>query len=380
MKYGLKLLVALSSVSLSCSLITRALGPPDAASASSDATLAAPGPAFPTTQALVPIPIHAGVGVAGPWYDLYFTDPASPASRQFSGGLDDPLVGSIDHARLSVHVAMYSLTLNSITTALIRAHDRGVDVQVVMESDNLDEEDPQRLKEAQIPLLGDRRRGLMHDKFMIVDQGEVWTGSMNFTNSGTYEDNNVLIHVRSVDVAEDYEAEFKEMFEEDRFGPAAGNPTPKPLVQIGASEVEVSFSPDDGVEARLVQLLESASSSIHFLAFSFTADDLSRAVLDARKLGVQIAGVMDADQADSNLGTEWPTFRDAGLDVRLDGNPGQMHEKVIIVDSSIVVVGSYNFTASAAKSNDENILIIHDPVIAQQFENEFGRVFAAAQH
>jgi len=100
--------------------------------------------------------------------------------------------------------------------------------------------------------------------------------------------------------------------------------------------------------------------------------------LHARAAGLSVSGVMDADQGPSNAGSELPAFHAAGLDVRLDGNPGQMHEKVMIVDRQVVVLGSYNFTASAAKSNDENVVIIHDPRLAQQFVREFQRIYDLA--
>ena len=67
------------------------------------------------------------------------------------------------------------------------------------------------------------------------------------------------------------------------------------------------------------------------------------------------------------------------LQVRTDGNPYIMHHKVVIIDGRTVVFGSHNFTDSANDSNDENLLIIHDPVVAGQFREEFERVWAAAE-
>ena len=81
----------------------------------------------------------------------------------------------MDGAKLSVHAAIYSLTLNDVREALLRAHRRGIDVKLVMESDNLGSQDPQMLSSAGISLLGDRRQGLMHDKFVVIDGTEVWT-------------------------------------------------------------------------------------------------------------------------------------------------------------------------------------------------------------
>jgi phosphatidylserine/phosphatidylglycerophosphate/cardiolipin synthase-like enzyme len=349
------------------------------------APLAYPNPSplsLPAATALdtwTPVPLHVGFGARKDCCDVYFTDPTNPASGQFSGGVEGALVEAIDGARLSVHAAMYSLTLKDVRDALLRAHRRGIDVKVVMESDNIDADAPQRLREAGIPVLGDRREGLMHDKFMVIDGTEVWTGSMNYTTSGAYLDNNVLVRVRSRGMADDYETEFGEMFVDDHFGPQAGRPTPKPRITVNGIPMEVYFSPDDHIEAALIQLLGRAESKIDFLAYSFTSDGLGSAMVRAKERGVRVSGIMDADQSASNQGTELAAFRDAGIDVRLDGNPGQMHEKVLIVDGQTVALGSYNFSASAEKSNDENLLIIHDAALARLYLDEFSRIYALAR-
>jgi phosphatidylserine/phosphatidylglycerophosphate/cardiolipin synthase-like enzyme len=333
----------------------------------------------PATESLTQIPLYVGRGVRGPWFELYFTDPANPVSTQFNGGVDDRLVDAINQARLSVHVAMYSMSLRDVGQALIQAHRRGIDVRMVMESDNMGAEVPQALQQAGIPILGDRRQGTMHDKFTVIDGDEVWTGSMNFTSSGAYSDNNNMIRIFSSKVAADYETEFQEMFVKDRFGPDAGDPTPNPQVTIDGIPLEVYFSPDDHVRSALLQLLDRASTSIYFLAYSFTSDELGKAVLRAQKAGLKVSGVMDTDQGTSDLGTELDAFRQAGLDVRLDGNPGQMHDKVFIIDGKVVALGSYNFTGNAEKLNDENLIVIHSPAIAQEYLEEYQRIYALGQ-
>jgi phosphatidylserine/phosphatidylglycerophosphate/cardiolipin synthase-like enzyme len=252
-------------------------------------------------------------------------------------------------------------------------------VRVVAESDYLDEMAMQGLIDAGIEVLGDRREGLMHNKFMVIDRDEVWTGSMNFTVNGAYRNNNNLIRVRSSRLAEDYETEFNEMFQDDQFGPSSPSNTPFPDVTINGTQVEVYFSPDDGTAGRILELLRNANQSIRFLAYSFTADDLSSAIIERANAGVSVSGVMEASQVESNIGTEFDRFRSNGLDVRLDGNPANMHDKVMIIDDQIVITGSYNFSASAEHRNDENTLIIHSPEIAQEYLAEFGRIFDQAQ-
>src|ERR1041384_7022563 len=64
----------------------------------------------PTAGAgITPVQLQVGYGVRGPWFELYFTDPANPLSFQGSGGVDGPLVAAIDAAHLSIDVAAYSL-------------------------------------------------------------------------------------------------------------------------------------------------------------------------------------------------------------------------------------------------------------------------------
>jgi phosphatidylserine/phosphatidylglycerophosphate/cardiolipin synthase-like enzyme len=87
---------------------------------------------------------------------------------------------------------------------------------------------------------------------------------------------------------------------------------------------------------------------------------------------------MEDEQVNSNVGTEFDPFKQAGLDVLRDGNVGQMHHKFMVIDNSIVIFGSYNFTNSAEDRNDENLLVIYNSEIAGQFIAEFQRVYAQA--
>jgi phosphatidylserine/phosphatidylglycerophosphate/cardiolipin synthase-like enzyme len=61
-----------------------------------------------------------------------------------------------------------------------------------------------------------------------------------------------------------------------------------------------------------------------------------------------------------------------------DGNPYILHHKVIIIDEETVVLGSFNFSANADESNDENVLIIDYAPIAQEYTAEFQRVYQQA--
>jgi len=315
----------------------------------------------------------------GSWLQVFFTTPSAPDASNYEGGPDEDLAAGIDSARLSVDVAAYSLNLWSCRDALIRANRRGVVVRMVMESDNMDSDEVGDLLEAGIPIVGDQREGLMHDKFVVIDRSEVWTGSMNFTVSGAYEDNNNLIRIRSVPVAGEYTNEFEEMFSDNRFGPEGEANPQHPRLSIDGTPVEIYFSPDDGVAGHIVTLIQEAQESVHFMAYSFTSDEIGNTIIFQAQNGLIVSGVMDEGQVASNEGTEYDLFRQAGLDVLLDGSEGMMHHKVIIIDEKIVITGSYNFTNSAETRNDENVVIIFSPEAAEQYMAEFQRVFGMAK-
>jgi phosphatidylserine/phosphatidylglycerophosphate/cardiolipin synthase-like enzyme len=311
---------------------------------------------------------------------IYFTDPTAVHATDYEGGSDEPLVAALDQARLSVDVAAYSLNLWSIRDALINAHKRGVVVRMVMESDDMDTQEVQELLDAGIPIIGDQQQGLMHDKFMVVDRLNVWTGSMNYTTSGIYKDNNNLIHIRSSQAAADYSNEFMQMFTHHLFGPDKSTGTPNPKVSIDGTPVEIYFSPEDKPASRILELIQGAQESINFLAYSFTSDGIGSAMIERSQAGVSVTGVMDHGQVATSQTTEFDPLTLAGLDVRLDGNQtGLMHHKVIIIDQKIVITGSYNFTAAAETTNDENVVIIFSPDVAKKYMEEFQRVYQQAQ-
>ncbi len=310
--------------------------------------------------------------------EVYFTDPNNSRAATFRGGPDAELAVAIDAARSSVDVAIYKLDLWSIRDALIGAHRRGVEVRVVTESDNLGEREMQQLIAAGIPVVDDRNEGRMHNKFVVIDGYEVWTGSMNFTVNGAYKNNNDLLRVRSTRLAANYQAEFEEMFTASLFGESVGFETPNPSLNLDGVRVENYFSPDDGVAAHIVALIDEAQENVVFAAFSFTSDAIAEAMIAQAGRGVTVAGVFEEEQYRSNRGGEFDRLRGAGLDVRLDGNVYNMHHKFIVIDGQVVITGSYNFSRSAEERNDENVLAIYDPAIASQYLAEFERLFADA--
>lgn len=323
-----------------------------------------PLPQFPTLTPPAEDPVQ-----------VYFTSPgADPAG---SDALTAAVAADIAAADTSVDIAMYNFSLKPVADALLAAHQRGVRVRMVTDSDALDGSQLQRLQSGGIQVIGDRREGLMHNKFIILDGAVVWMGSLNLTGSGTYNDNNNLVRFDSADLAQNYTTEFEEMFNDDAFGSGSPSNTPHPQVTLAnGARVENYFSPEDGLSPRLVALLDGAQQSIDFLAYSFTSDPIADALIEQAGAGVQVRGVFDEGSYRSNTGGEFLRLQRAQLDVRLDGNPDLMHHKVMIIDGETVILGSYNFTRAADRTNDENVIVIHDAGVARQFLLEFEKIYS----
>lgn len=311
---------------------------------------------------------------------VYFTEPRYPDKvEERPPAIDRFLVEAIDGAQKTVDMAAFELDLESVTQALIRAHQRGVRVRVVSDSDYVDEYGPVELQKAGVPVVFDERNPFMHNKFTVIDGKQVWMGSWNYTNNCTFRNNNNAVVFESPELAANYTAEFEEMFVDKKFGPTSPKNVKSPRVTLNGVEVENYFASEDkDIIPRIVELVKGAKQSVYFMAFSFTDDDVAQAMIDRHRKGVTVQGVMEARNA-TGSGSEFEILQKAGIDVLTDGNPYVMHHKVIIIDEAIVITGSFNFTGGAAKNNDENLVIIHSPDIAALYKAEFDRVYARAK-
>ncbi len=323
-------------------------------------------------QIPAPAPPLVGPGIA-----VFFTDQSLDG---FRGGPETEMLRAIDAARARLDVAAYDRDLWGMRDALIAAHRRGVAVRMVVEADSLDRPEIQALVDAGIPLAADQPDGLMHDKFVIIDRRQVWTGSFNFTLNAAYLNDENLIALTDPDIAAVFEAEFEEMFVDGLFGAYSPDGTGARFEVAGPDgtpiPIEIYFSPDDGALARIVELVRGAQESVRFMAFSFTTDEIGDALLELAEGGIEVQGVFDESQLRSNTGSEYEWLLGAGLDVRIDGNENKLHHKVIIIDGEIVITGSYNFSLSAETRNDENLVIIFNEKVAEAFLKEWERVFS----
>jgi phosphatidylserine/phosphatidylglycerophosphate/cardiolipin synthase-like enzyme len=310
---------------------------------------------------------------------VYFTQPGQPPH---DGDIAHAAVKYIDATERTLDVCAFELDNQIITEAIVRAVRRGVKVRFVTETDYLGESGVTALKNAGVTVVDDQRDGaLMHNKFMVFDRKAVWTGSMNLTENCAYRNDNNGVYIEDAKLAENYTTKFTWMFEQRKFGglPNKSDRIPNPLITLSnGTQVENYFSTHDRPASHVIDTLKMAKKSIHFMAFSFTQEGIYQAMMERNAAGAEVAGVFEKTQTASGHSAYFK-MHDARLPVYLDANPRNMHHKVIIIDGEIVIFGSFNFSESADKSNDENLLIIYNRAVAAKFEEEFQRVYKLAK-
>ena len=318
----------------------------------------------------------------GDWWEVYFADPININNPDvWQNSIEARLIDKINAAQRSIHIASFEFDLTPVAEALIAAKQRGVDVRWVTDDEHGLEADEEpghgqfaMLEDAGIEVRDDGRSALMHNKFWIFDGEWVWTGSTNITLNGIFKQNNNVIAMRSTKLAEIYEREFQEMWNGE-FGPRSPSTLDQQSVTVNGTPVRVLFAAEDGVIGNIIPYVESAQSSIRFLAFSFTDYPLARAMIDRAAEGVNVAGVFEKTGSETEY-AELRTLLCAGVPVRQDGNPSFLHHKLIIVDERYVLTGSLNYSTNAEESNDENVIIVDNPEIAKLYMQEFERVWA----
>ncbi|MEZ0375174.1 MAG: phosphatidylserine/phosphatidylglycerophosphate/cardiolipin synthase family protein, partial [Candidatus Sericytochromatia bacterium] len=304
------------------------------------------------------------------------------AARRDPQGPAPQLIRVIDSAQQTLDGSFYDIDNADVVQALLRARQRGVRIRLTTDTDNLTAKNsgpqgPPReaivaLKQAGIPIVDDQRSGIMHNKFLVIDGQRVWTGSTNLTNTSLFQHNNNALLLNSPEMAATYSAEFERLFTQKIFGVNPPRQQIPNRFQIGQAQVEVYFSPRGGGQQAVLNELHNARQRIVFMTFSLTDKTAGEIIQQKAARGVKVDGVFDSWLGASQYSLYSPMRLD-GIGVSKDGNEALLHHKVIIVDDT-VITGSYNYSANAENSNNENFLIIRNaPAITQAYLDEFAR-------
>ncbi|OGA00693.1 MAG: hypothetical protein A2Z44_02275 [Betaproteobacteria bacterium RBG_19FT_COMBO_58_11] len=134
----------------------------------------------------------------------------------------------------------------------------------------------------------------------------------------------------------------------------------KPLPATGT--VQVAFTPEEDATGLIVKALRDANKTVRVLVYSFTSNEISFALIEAKRRGLDVQVIADAEQIRRLEYNKVGLMHQAGVRVWLDEQHQSAHNKVMVIDgdsaSPTIVTGSMNFTYSGQFKNAENVLIL----------------------
>ncbi len=345
--------------------------------------------------------------------DVYFNDPGTRPDNLWEPDAVDVMIETVRNARVSIDMAVMGFTRAELIDELVRAWDRGVQIRMVGDAAHVDNLGYLRFRDRHIPVVVGNQAHIMHNKFMVVDGRFIFGGTANWTDSDLRKNSNNFFLLDSPPIAADFTAEFEQMYG-GLFGQSKVRLDDGTSYQVGDTTVEVWFAPKEDCMGRMLELVDGAQESIRFTIFAFTKDTLGAALVrkqaefDEKDLaeGVDltadfhdrrsVAGVIDQSQLHSN-GQYHEVYRllGAGIPLRMDGNDnsdqpgdyqaggGRLHSKTMVIDANgpepIVITGSFNWSASATQSNDEYLLVMRGPRVAEAFDGYFDLLWGAGR-
>jgi len=129
---------------------------------------------------------------------------------------------------------------------------------------------------------------------------------------------------------------------------------------------QVCFTPGEDCTGLIVRTIAGAANQIRVQAYSFTSAPIAKALADAERRGIDVRVILDKSQASARY-TGATYLVHAGVPVSIDDKVAIAHNKVMVIDGQTVITGSFNFTKAAQEKNAENLLVIRDSDLAQQY-------------
>lgn len=337
-----------------------------------------------------------------PKIKCYFNHPVNTSVSSgtnavyLNGTLKDTLIAYINRAKYSLDFCVYNFyqtsssdPITSIATAVNNAYSRGVTIRWICNGSSSNNVLPSlnsNIKTVSSPTT--TAYGICHNKFVVIDANStnasdpyVWTGSFNFTTQQNGTDFNNAIVLQDKNLALAYQSQFNQMWGSTTATPNATNSkfgtfkiaSTTNTFTVNGTPVEVYFSPKDGTTSHLTSVVNSTNYEIFFGIYTFTDNNVATAIKTKITAGATAHGIMDVFSQTYTPYTTLSSVMGANLKVYNGGSSALYHNKLILVDAlhpssdPQVGAGSFNWSSSANNSNDENFIIIHDSMIANQY-------------
>lgn len=145
---------------------------------------------------------------------------------------------------------------------------------------------------------------------------------------------------------------------------------PATEVNLTSAPAQVYFSPKGGCTEAVVNALDKAKESVYVQAYSFTSEPIADALVRAKSRCHKVVVILDKSQLTAK-NTMLSLVADADIETYIDKKHAIAHNKVMVIDGSTVITGSFNFTNAAEYKNAENLLIIDSKELAKQYYDNF---------
>jgi phosphatidylserine/phosphatidylglycerophosphate/cardiolipin synthase-like enzyme len=143
------------------------------------------------------------------------------------------------------------------------------------------------------------------------------------------------------------------------------------LISCSSSRQPVKVYFDgDSIENAVIEAINSAHSLILIQAYGFNNENICSALKKAKRKKVKIRLILDQSN-ENNKNSCMNEMEVLHVPTRIGNEGGIAHNKIMIIDSRFTITGSFNFTENAVKRNQENLLIIDDPEIAERYTSNW---------
>ncbi|MBK8322329.1 MAG: phospholipase D family protein [Betaproteobacteria bacterium] len=144
---------------------------------------------------------------------------------------------------------------------------------------------------------------------------------------------------------------------------------------------EVAFGPERGAEALIVKAIGSAKTSLRVAAFAFSSPTIVKALVEAKKRGVDVQAVVDrkhnTETDPKRIGRDaLAAMATAGIPARTNGDYRIHHDKFIVVDACHVQTGSWNYAESANRNSENVVVLWNNPEAAAAYLGHWESRFA----
>lgn len=153
------------------------------------------------------------------------------------------------------------------------------------------------------------------------------------------------------------------------------------LPAMGTIEIAFAPYPQRSAERLVKKIIDSAETSVIIAAYQMTSKPIADSLCKAAERGIAVTAVLDNKSNPHSKGySKRDYLSDCGVYVRTTSRYPIMHDKFIVVDSAHVETGSFNYSFAAAERNAENAIVMwNNPLMAEQYQNEFDRLFTEAK-